>query len=208
MRTTITNRMMIGASLLMMTFSFATKTNAETCTQVPTCAELGFTETNCGSKKALKCPFDQTKLFCVNTTPCMVGDIYYSDNNCRADYDTLSNVTALGVVAGDGIILWSDIPANTATWVDARDSCKQLIKGGKTAHLPTIDEGLKIAKNYNAINAGLQKISGGVTLYNQYYWSSTVPDHATYAQGFNPSSGDTDGIQRNDVSAVRCVFDF
>ncbi|MBQ8465949.1 MAG: hypothetical protein IJ545_08080 [Alphaproteobacteria bacterium] len=65
MRTTITNRMMIGASLLVMTFSFTINVKAQSCTKVPTCEELGYTGTSCSSGVAtLKCPFDQSKVFC------------------------------------------------------------------------------------------------------------------------------------------------
>lgn len=65
MRTTIENRMRIGASLFVITFSFSIKANAETCAKVPTCEELGYTGTSCSSGTAtLKCPFDQSKVFC------------------------------------------------------------------------------------------------------------------------------------------------
>ena len=204
MRMTITNRMMMGASLLMMTFSFATKTNAETCTQVPTCAELGFTETNCGSKKALKCPFDQTKLFCAGEK-CPAGYIYYSDNTCSENYT--SGKTVVGVVAGEGIIVNIVNAGSTMTWENAISHCKGVSRGGKTAHLPTFDEGRKIANNSVAVNSGLAKISGASALTYQYYWSSTEFD-TTRALNFYPLNALTPTITKTDTSNVRCVFDF
>ena len=65
MRTTITNRMMMGASLLVMTFSFTINAKAQSCTQVPTCEELGYSSRSCPEgTSSLKCPFDQSKVFC------------------------------------------------------------------------------------------------------------------------------------------------
>ena len=207
MRTTITNRMMIGASLLMMTFSFATKTNAETCTQVPTCAELGYTETNCGSNVALKCPFDQTKLFC-GKEKCKAGDIYYSDNTCSDEYN--SSKTVIGVVAGEGFIVNIEETGESMKWEPAINACKGVSRGGKTARLPTIDEGLKIANSSGAINRGLAKISGATQLKNDIYWSSTeLENYTSNAWYFYPIRGTAgSGLKAGGNFYVRCVFAF
>ena len=54
-----------GASLVALTFSLnVTNVNAA-CTAMPTCESLGYTKTSCPSGVTpLKCPFDETKLFC------------------------------------------------------------------------------------------------------------------------------------------------
>ncbi|MBR1605033.1 MAG: hypothetical protein IJ660_02865 [Alphaproteobacteria bacterium] len=41
---------------------------AANCTSIPSCTELGYTDNSCTNGKALKCPFDQTKMFCISST--------------------------------------------------------------------------------------------------------------------------------------------
>ena len=201
---------MMGASLLMMTFFFGINANAETCTQVPTCEELGFTETNCGSKKALKCQFDQTKLFC-GGDQCKVGDIYYSDDTCSENYNadkTVVGVVAIsGVVAGAGVIVNIDQPSSTYTWAGAVDACKSVTRGGKTAHLPTRGEGRIISVNFYAINVGLSKISGAVQLTNDGCWTSEKKS-ASKAYCFYPKSDTIATASPYNLNYIRCVFNF
>lgn len=96
------NRMMIGVSLLMMTFSLTTVTYAETCKKVPTCAELGYTETWCDTSSAkiaiLKCPFDQSKWFCAAKPTCNAYDFVYSDFTCSRV--RISGKTVIGISQG------------------------------------------------------------------------------------------------------------
>ena len=205
MRTTITNRMMIGASLLMMTFSFATKTNAETCTQVPTCAELGYTETNCGLNMALKCPFDQTKLFC-GKEKCKAGDIYYSDNTCSSTYS--NNKTVVGVVAGNRFLV--DITASKKSWQKAVDYCDGITKGGKKSRLPTMEELKIMSLNFAAIQEGLAKVPEASLLSSGCYWSSYVyQPQPEYRHCFDVGVAEMYmGRDQNERWSVRCVFDY
>ena len=59
--------------------------SSQTCTQAPTCSELGYTKTasECTNKTMLKCPFDQTKIYCPSDTETLktyaVGDSYVKD---------------------------------------------------------------------------------------------------------------------------------
>ncbi|MBQ8465231.1 MAG: hypothetical protein IJ545_04395 [Alphaproteobacteria bacterium] len=214
MRTTIKNRMIIGASLLMMTFSFGiTNAAAQTCTQVPTCAELGYTKTSCGLNRALKCPFDQTKLFC-GEKKCKPGYIYYSDDTCSENYNadkTVVGVVAIsGVFAGAGVIVNIDQPWSAYTWAGAVDACKSVTIGGKTAHLPTRVEGYIIADNYNAISIGLSKIPGSKQFTEDSYWTSDGSDHygTIYAYYFNPLTGFEAQESETSGRYIRCVFDF
>ena len=217
MRTTIKNRMMIVASLLMMTFSFAMNANAETCTQVPTCAELGYTETSCSNANALKCPFDQTKLFCGGSSDagssgsvCPVGSIYYSDNTCSDEYN--SSKTVVGVVVGEGLIVdTGQTTSSVMTWNDAINACKSIKIGGKTARVPTLEEGQLLADNiFDAINSGLSKIPGATYITPDHCWSSTVDESTPFfAWAFLPGYGTvTNGYAKTYQIHVRCVFDY
>ena len=66
----------------------------------PSCADLGYDQTTavCTGYEVLRCPFDQTKVFCKNPEPktCEMGDILYSDKKC---YDiTPKTQTPIAVV--------------------------------------------------------------------------------------------------------------
>ena len=196
---------MIGASLLMMTFYFAMNANAQTCAKVPTCEELGYTKTSCPNGNALKCPFDQTKLFCGGE--CQAGDIYYSDNTCSSTYS--SNKTVVGVVAGEGVIVHMAQTSEDMTWNQAVVACKSVTIGGKTAHLPTLDEGWVIMNNSGAINSGLSKIPGATKLTNSWHWSSTVDETFTFQVWlFSPTAGGTASFDKTNNYFVRCVFNY
>ena len=88
----------------------AVPAQAQTCTSAPSCAALGYdkTSTDCTGQAMLKCPFDQSKVFCAGTsacgggsgTPdsegCKAGDILFSDKSCSSVFITTK--TAIGVV--------------------------------------------------------------------------------------------------------------
>ena len=129
----------LGAMTMISLFSF----NAyATCTPTPDCASIGYTETSCETI-SLKCPFDQTKLYCFpcdsayqytcsNTneygngnscnnkyksccnTDCVVGNIYYSDGTCNSCLD--ANKTPVGVVVKDNELVISQIRSTGMEW--------------------------------------------------------------------------------------------
>ena len=72
MKNIIKTRTLFGAGLTALAFSsiLSSTAFAQTCAVVPTCEDLGYTfsATNCNGKKILKCPFDQTKFFCLINT--------------------------------------------------------------------------------------------------------------------------------------------
>ena len=71
------------------------------CAVPPTCDELGYAYSAnwCKDQAILKCPFDQTKVFCGepdNSVECQIGSVLYDDFKC---YDEApSGKTAIGVV--------------------------------------------------------------------------------------------------------------
>ena len=57
------------------------------CAEPPTCEELGYaySSTECTGQSTLKCPFDQTKVFCgepSSSVTCTVGAVLYNDLKC------------------------------------------------------------------------------------------------------------------------------
>ena len=75
------------------------------CAVPPTCEELGFaySSAECDGQSTLKCPFDQTKLYCTEpggkqaaAVTCTIGSVLYNDLKC---YDEApSGKTAIAVV--------------------------------------------------------------------------------------------------------------
>ena len=76
---------------------------AQTCATPPSCATLGFTksETDCEGLEALKCPFDQSKLYCPqgggNMSAAAPGAILYSDGTISDS--VIASKTPVGIVA-------------------------------------------------------------------------------------------------------------
>ena len=101
------NLLIAGAMLLIMTaFSFST-VQAQTCVMPPSCDDLGYTmtEADCASaEKILKCPHDQSKMFCLTMAEIdpgssgNAGDILYEDHTTRADYVYMVDNRPIGVV--------------------------------------------------------------------------------------------------------------
>ena len=55
-----------GASMIALTFSLNISTANATCSPMPTCESMGYTQTSCPSGVAsLKCPFDESKMICI-----------------------------------------------------------------------------------------------------------------------------------------------
>ena len=88
----------------------AVPAQAQTCTSAPSCAALGYdkTSTDCTGQAMLKCPFDQSKVFCAGAsacgggseTPdgsgCNDGDFLFADKSCSVVL--LSGRNPIGIV--------------------------------------------------------------------------------------------------------------
>ena len=72
------------------------------CSTVPSCASLGYTntESDCYGAKMVRCPFDRTAVFCRDlpgtVKTCVLGDILYSDLQCYSAPPT--NVEPIAMV--------------------------------------------------------------------------------------------------------------
>ena len=128
MKNIIKTRTLFGAGLTALAFSsiFTPTAFAQTCATVPTCDELGYdlSASDCTGKKALKCPFDNTKFYCLDggetsgnnggcTSP-SVGYILYSDMSCSAD--VVSGKTAIGIIFEPDKRLAIALKTTTAYW--------------------------------------------------------------------------------------------
>ena len=111
------NRILMMTTMLL-TFSFMTKANAQTfisgesgggestitttCEMPPSCESLGYNKTaeDCANKVTLKCPMDESKLYCADAKQNGVCSEGYSEiekiipyctgDNARLVYDTLN----------------------------------------------------------------------------------------------------------------------
>ena len=98
---------------------------AQTCATPPSCATLGFTksETDCDGLEALKCPFDQSKLYCPqgggkDTCETVPGTIVYSDGTISES--VIADKIPIGVVAyvKDGIRFVVSLTEVSKLWAD------------------------------------------------------------------------------------------
>ena len=107
MKNIIKTRTLFGAGLTALAFSsiLSSTAFAQTCAVVPTCSELGYdlSASDCAGKKALKCPFDNTKFYCPDSsgnnggcTSPNVGSILYSDKSCSTEL--ISGKIPIGVI--------------------------------------------------------------------------------------------------------------
>lgn len=79
---------------------------AQSCAVPPSCETLGYVRSisDCGAASSLKCPFDQSKVFCVTNLggkACNIGDILFNDKTCGdpSNYDsTQTKLKPIGVV--------------------------------------------------------------------------------------------------------------
>lgn len=117
---------------------------AQTCIKTPSCADLGYTKTaaDCSGKTILKCPLDNTQVYCPGTeeinTPNTynVGDYYYYNNNAVGKVIAV-NGTALTVasipsaateVSTEGLASYcSSLNSAAAAWtpLETEDNCRK-----------------------------------------------------------------------------------
>ena len=112
--------LLTGAALLGLSSSALAALN---CNTPPSCEELGyqFDTVRCPGKVVLKCPFDDSKLFCANplyptVITCDIGSILYNDLKC---YNIPpEGKTAIAVVFNPSKKLAIDInpPASGLSW--------------------------------------------------------------------------------------------
>lgn len=66
----------------------ASNARAQTCTEAPSCAELGYTKSvsDCTGKTVLYCPFDKTKAYCVDEITCASLGFTDTISECPGEY--------------------------------------------------------------------------------------------------------------------------
>ena len=123
---------------------FISKNSFAQCIVQPSCADMGYTQTiaDCSDGKAIKCPFDTSKVICLNqegsssttmppSTPCVNGTLVFTDGTCSyyESYETDDN-PALGMyytIENEGYAIWGGNKLSKAK--DAGETCLQ--EGGK-----------------------------------------------------------------------------
>ena len=86
-------KLLISTAALFFAALLAPNSHAETCTTAPSCSTLGYNETASSCRgKYMKCPFDVTKVMCLNDGP-HVGDLKYSLYSSNHDGWLLCNGT-------------------------------------------------------------------------------------------------------------------
>ena len=116
-------KLILSCSLLALT---APAYAALDCAPLPDCEDFGYVYTadDCDGQSTLKCPFDQTKLYCTepsSSVTCKVGSILYNDLKC---YDEApSGKTAIGIVfdTSKRLAISLDSGKNSISWGSSAD---------------------------------------------------------------------------------------
>lgn len=142
------NKNFYGASLTALAFSLnIPAATAQTCTTPPDCATLGFTKTaaDCSGHSVLKCPFNQSKVYCDSgassgssgeTKTYTVGDAYYSNNQLLGVIIEVNN---------NSVVVASGLRGNLTSEID--DYCASL---GTEWFAPTVSYAKKITSVYGS----------------------------------------------------------
>ena len=177
----------LGASLALAAFSFITPSHvlAQTCVTPPTCESLGYTksESDCAGKQALKCPFDNTKVFCSentsgdNCTNPKVGYIMYSDMSCSED--VIEGKLPIGIIVGLAPNLLISLVQTDMAYSPNPLFCASYTPGGSTGWvLPLKEYMMKIYQHRDIINKSLLKIKATTLTSDRYFIYETIgSDH-------------------------------
>jgi hypothetical protein len=219
----VVKKYLTGVSLVALTFSLNSATAyAEGCPAVPTCAELGYSETDCGEAPALKCPFDQSKLFCggncgnggSNSPTCNVGDIYYSDDTCSPT--RINSKTPIGVVydSVNKLVVSLDESSSGLIWGPNNTDVAQLTNyagygparedfNGKS----NTDILVAIGTQYEAANYCHNKTTGGKTWYLPAY-GEILPMFTNYTAVQNTVSAVGTALQYGYLLSTEINLDY
>lgn len=88
-----------GLTLLLTCAQSSLAAAAVTCTATPKCSDLGYTQTSC-ENGGIRCPFDSTKMFCVN-------------DSAVADFKFENTISQYQVVYSDG--------TSSSSWFTSKD---------------------------------------------------------------------------------------
>lgn len=88
MTNTLYTRNICAYSLFTFTFLASVAAQAQTCATAPSCSELGYTKSasQCSGKTILYCPFDKTKVFCVDEITCASLGFTDTISECPGEY--------------------------------------------------------------------------------------------------------------------------
>lgn len=219
-------RLNFGVSLSVLAFSCfePSQSLAQTCTVPPTCESMGYNKTasQCGNLATLKCPFDETKLFCTAFTDSegnsimAVGDILYSDGSFSTE--PIANKKPIGVIFDISGLAVATKPADTiekdcnTKENTFRQKCTSYSDYNITGwSLPNIHQITAIYNNKDIIDSKLAKIIAASQLGNKKYGISTQKvdayTHITYMSFSDGTTGQEISCStRFDVGAL-CVLD-
>lgn len=204
----------LKASLSALAFFLATNpAGAQTCTVPPSCESLGFNKTaaECGKLATLKCPFDESKLFCTAYTDSngnanmSIGDIVYTDGSYSTE--PIANKKPIGVIfdiAGIAVATKTAGTANTDSSLQklCTDYTDYNVSGWK---LPNFYQLTAVYQNKTEINKTLAKIISASQLGNEEY-AYIKSASADCVAGINFSTGKTGSIGCHQMNA-QCILD-
>ena len=146
---------------------------AQTCIKTPSCADLGYTKTeaDCTGKTILKCPLDNTQVYCPSYEEASkvykVGDTYIGKDGVgigtvvKIDSTGKHGIVAISAGSGD---------ANTAT-----TACASRTAGGLNWGLASGDNACMVDRGSSCCGCILRSSSGNGYCSN-FNWSTYTSD--------------------------------
>ena len=165
------NLITVSAAVLLLSLQSAA---AQVCTTPPTCDALGYTksEADCSGKTILKCPLDQTKVYCPSADEISssktykVGDIYYDEKGVG-----VGTVVKVDSTGKHGIVVIAGGSGNAET---ATTTCASRTAGGLNWSLANPTNACKLDKGASCCGCYLRTSSGNG--YCSTSWSVYTSD--------------------------------
>ena len=207
-------RLNFGVSLSVLAFSCfePSQSLAQTCTVPPTCESMGYNKTasQCGNLATLKCPFDQTKLFCTaftdseGNTPIAVGDYAYSDGTFSAALKP--GKTPIGVIFNtSGLAVALDNYTNVGYGSYSDTKCSEYTSGSLSLWKnPTQEHLSSMYSNKTQIDNALSAVSATPLGSSKLAYGLT----SIYIKYINFSNGNNlNANSSTENYPLRCIID-
>ena len=149
------NLITVSAAVLLLSLQSAA---AQVCTTPPTCDALGYnkTEADCSGKTILKCPLDQTKVYCPGYEETQrkykVGDSYIDANGIG-----IGTVVQVDASGKHGIVVVSGGITNST---EVFTACAAKTAGGLNWSLATGSSTCKLDKSQSCCRCSLVSVNG------------------------------------------------
>ena len=169
----------------------ASNARAQTCTEAPSCAELGYTKSvsDCTGKTVLYCPFDKTKAYCVDEITCASLGFTDTISECPGEYTLCPSDSTKGKCifeASPGDLKYSLRTAAHNGWLLCDGSTYSATQFPELYSAISGSFGTKLPYYYNHFLKARSGVSGtSLTTMEE----AGLPNITAYGPGFDDQTG-------------------